>query len=117
MSETQKKLDDGSISDPDNYIEMRKGYPTLEEADAAMHNFWNEFYELRNKYRIADAHVIIAITIAGKGDMMLAMHAGNELMQEPMAAWALGNASANRQENIARLLAQSKSVKKPVNRK
>lgn len=93
---------------PDNYRELSKPFKSQEEADAAIHAFWDELYELRNKHRIPDLTVVLCANVKpedeDEGTVMLESHMGDELKRETMLAWAFGRAQADRQGNIARLI-------------
>ena len=58
MSETQT-----TIHDSDNYHKLSKPFDGPAAAEAAVSAFWDEFYALRNKHKIADAYVIVSIPI------------------------------------------------------
>jgi hypothetical protein len=100
--------------DPDNYARCSAPFETAEEANAALDAFWDEFYELRNKHRIADVLVTFRLQVrqkdGGAAEMFGSLMAGNQMYAEPLAAWSLGKASADRQEMIGRFVAQSVNV-------
>jgi hypothetical protein len=92
-----------TILDTDNYYDLLRPYESQEAAQEAMEAFWNDFYELRNKHRIADAYVILQAPVKSIGPVMLSMHAGNDLMAENMTAWAYGREQADRQARTAQI--------------
>jgi hypothetical protein len=116
----QKHLID--VSDPSNY---RKMCEPMSQADAekACAAFFREFYELRNKYGIADAYVIIKMFVKDntdgekEGEIITSMHAGSELNREGMVAWAHGLEQSERQQRILALMSRHPSVKGPVHKK
>lgn len=117
MSEEQKHFD--GISDPSNYRKLCEPM-TQAEAEKSVNAFFREFYDLRNKHGITEAYVIVKVQVkteAGEGEIMSAMHCGDELSRESMTAWAFGREQALRQERIARLLAESQAVRTPRSRK
>ena len=48
-----------SIIDPDNYRNLCEPFETDDAAYEALEKFWEEFYEIRNKHKIADVYVIM----------------------------------------------------------
>lgn len=108
------------FNDATNYHEMSKPLESFDAANAAINGFWDEFYALRNKYRLPDIHIIIRLVVEdgnGGGDVMVSMHAGNSMNEEAMTAWALGQAQVRRQENIIRIASEGKEIRKVKNRK
>lgn len=111
MSETQ-----GQIIAPDNYRKLCEPFASPAEAEKALTAFWEEFYELRNKHRIADAHVICRVPVlseTGEGIVRVNMHAGDEMLGEEMTAFAFGQEGARRQSRIASMFDGSIKTKKP----
>jgi hypothetical protein len=112
--ETMADEPTASVNDPVNYHELNKGFPTQEEAQAAINGFWDEFYALRNKYRLADVSVVVRVPIQdqseGVGDCLLTLHAGSELHEESMLAWAYGQAAQRRQDRLLRLVGHVDSM-------
>ena len=109
MAEEQKQLlEDKEIDDTDHWLAMQQPFASADEANEALGKFWDEFYGLRNKYRIASVMVICKCRIRyddkSVGDVMTSMHAGSSVEREPMAAWAYGYETCNRQETIARVI-------------
>lgn len=100
MGEEKKQK---SIMDTENYAELSKPFESVEAAEKALNDFWNEFYELRNKYKIPDVYSIVRFETPN-GQMMTKLHAGNGLYAESMTAWAFGHEQATRQESIAKIL-------------
>lgn len=109
------------ISDPANYRKLSEPFESPDAADAAIQAFWKEFYELRNKHRIADATVVVrTIYATNDGDEavgLLAMHAGSWIHQESMSAFAYGQAVSDRQQQIGKMLDSSGYIKQPKRRK
>lgn len=111
MSDEQKELPgiQRGKHAPDNYRALCEPFPNKSAAEQAVTEFWEALYELRNKHRLADVTAVIAFNVLSdegeEGQMMISMHAGNELMQEPMLAKAFGNAQAQRQDRIATAMA------------
>lgn len=96
--------------DPDNYYDLSRPYDTQEAASTAIEAFWNEFYELRNKHRIADAYVIIRVPVKELGPVMTTLHAGCDLVSEQMTAWAYGREGADRQAAVAKVIKRAGAV-------
>lgn len=107
------------LGGPDTYQECCVPFPSAEAANEAIQQFWEEVFDLRCKYKLAHVSVIIKDQIAGSGGFITSTHAGNELEQESMAAWHLGNSSSNRQNIIRKAIGQGTeaSLKQPENRK
>jgi hypothetical protein len=108
------------ISDPENCRKLNEPV-AIEHAEKALNEFFEEFYDLRNKHGIANAYCIVQMNVladdGSEGEVITSMHAGNELVKESLAAWALGKEQANRQQRIAKLLADSPAVRTPQSRK
>jgi hypothetical protein len=104
---------------PKLYRKMLEPVP-MAEAEENVKQFWEEVYALREKYRIADVHVICKLFVLAEdgreGAVQVDMHAGSENESEGMTAWAFGRAAAQRQMRIAEIGASSASVKSPKNR-
>ncbi len=90
--------------DPNLYAELCSHQFTAEETDAALKGFWDEVYELRNKYKLRDVSIIVAGNVVGQGPFMWSAHAGNQLDAEAMAAWHLGTTQSRRQEHIREVM-------------
>jgi len=111
MSKEQKQFD--GINDPANYRRLSEPMSQA-KAEEALGAFFEEFYELRNKHGIVDAYVIAKIIVEGdrgEGEVLSAMHCGNQLSRESMCAWAFGMEQSQRKQRIAELLVQHPSVK------
>lgn len=104
-------MEEKRILDSDNYERCRAPFETAEEANAALEAFWSEFYELRNKHRISDVLVTFQMQVRQESGQVSTLFgslmAGSQLNQEPLAAWALGKAQADRQEMIGRMIEQT----------
>lgn len=101
-------VEDKNIRDEDNYRELSKPFPSTEDAQKALEGFWDEFYALRNKWRLADVYVIFklgVVTPDGEGQICTSMSAGSSMNHEPMTAWAFGYEQRQRQEAIAAIVA------------
>lgn len=118
MSKEQKTFT--GISDPENCRKLNEPV-AIEHAEKALNEFFEEFYDLRNKHGIANAYCIAQVNVltadGSEGEVIASMHAGNELVRESLAAWALGKEQSLRQQRIAKLLADSPSIKNPQSRK
>lgn len=97
--------------DADNYQRCCAPFETGDEANAALEAFWSDFYDLRNKHRIADVLITFRVQVRQQdgqvAELFGSMMAGSELYQEALAAWSLGKASADRQAMIGRMVAQT----------
>lgn len=102
MAGDKKQRSLEGISDPDNYFSLNVA-TTMEEAEAKLSEFWDEFYELRKKHQIPDAYVIVRVPIKETGDIYTSFHCGCSLHAEPMTAWAFGREQSDRQARIADL--------------
>lgn len=94
--------------DPKNYRALCEPHANENAANDAIEAFWNEFYEIRNKYKIPDALVVFRIAAASSdGDEtehIGMLSAGSDLNRERLAAWAHGRASAEYKELMGRYL-------------
>lgn len=97
MADKQK-----SLIDHDKYLEMSKPFASGEAAETAVNAFFEEVYELRNKYKLADIHIVGRIPVAD-GLIHCAMHFGDLNLAEAMAAWAFGYEQSRRQQRIAEI--------------
>lgn len=108
MAEKEKQT---TFVDPDNYRKLCEPFASVDEANENVTAFWDAFYELRNKYRLADVTVVARINVVhasgDEGDAVLTMHAGDSLRKEPMLAYAFGEAQAEREEQTAKLMARA----------
>jgi len=109
------------ISDPANYRKLSEPFASAAEANAAIQAFWSEFYELRNKHRIADAMVVVQTSYVaddgGEAVGVMSMHAGDWIHRESMAAFAYGQAVSDRQQQIGKMLSSSGYLKQPNNKR
>lgn len=110
MADKQK-----TILDQENYYQLSKPFDSPAEAEAAVEAFWQELYALRNKHKLPDVYVILAIPIRYEdgdvGNVMARLHAGDELRAESMVAWAFGREGAMRQERTAKIEAMGAAIK------
>lgn len=97
------------MNDEDNYSKMKVPFATVELANDAIQKFFAELHELRCKHNLADVTAIVKDSIAGSGTFMTDCHCGSYMEVEVMAAWHLGQASAQRQ-NIVRQALEEGSV-------
>lgn len=102
---SEKKVQ--KIMDSDNYEEVSRPFESTEEADKAVQAFWDDFYALRNKYRIADVYLCCRFIVKGAGPMMTTLYAGDEMQRESIAAWGFGRAQSDRQELIMSAIDQA----------
>ena len=104
----QKEMFGGKVA-PDNYRKLCEPFESLAAAEKAISGFWDEFYELRSKYKLADVLTIVRVPALAEdgeeGIVSIKMHAGDAMHEEGMAAMAYGQAVANRQERMGKLLA------------
>lgn len=100
-------------ANPDLYREMSQPFANADEAEKALTGFFEELGELRKKHRIANAYTIIAVMVVGsdgeEGEVVTSGMYGDSLRAESLTAWAFGHESAQRQEKIAKLIAQGVS--------
>jgi len=96
-------------SDAANYREC-SAPKTPEQATQDWEAFCDECYALRSKYKIADLYLVGQHAIEypdGEGLVNGAAHFGDQTKREAIAAWALGFESAQRQADIARVMADA----------
>jgi len=110
-----------TIRDEVNYRQITEPLP-VDTVNANIKAFFDELYELRNKYRIADVMIVVRPSVKyDDGDIgapMALASFGDSVLTEGMAAFAFGKASSDRQENIQRLISESvRAIKNPPKRK
>ena len=98
------------------YAEMLKPHESAAKANEALEKFYDELYELRCKYKLADVAVIVQDSVADSGPFLWSAHCGNIDSQEVMAAWHLGQMQADRQDRVRRAL-DSNTIKKAESKK
>jgi hypothetical protein len=98
------------------YAAMVIPHETAEKANAALEGFYDELYELRCKYKLADIAVIVQDSIADSGMFLWSAHCGNIDSLEVMAAWHLGQVQADRQDRVRKAL-DSNTIKKATSKK
>jgi hypothetical protein len=91
-------------TDPEQYQKCAVPFATADEANAAIHAFWDEVYELRCKHNIANVSFVILDEIAGSGSFFIYNHIGDQMTAESMAAWMFGQASADRQDLVRKMV-------------
>lgn len=112
-----------SFQAPDVYRELCKPFETLEEANKAFESFQEELYELRKKHRVRDLVFIAQIGVkyddGDEGSPIVLGMFGNEEKMEAMTAYALGRASAERQERVTRMTESGlkQAIKAPKRKK
>lgn len=91
---------------PETYRELCKPFTDADEAEKSLEAFFDELYELRCKHHITDVHVIVRMPIADSA-VMTSFHLGNELLCEPMTAWAFGYEQSQRQSRINKIISDA----------
>jgi hypothetical protein len=101
-----------TINDPANYLKLSEPFDSPDEANAALSRFMVEVREARQKHRIADCSVAVAVSVryedGTEGVAMTCSHNGDHDKAEPLLAFALGKEQALRREYIAKLIAGRK---------
>lgn len=99
-------------NDPANYAKMLEPYASNEEASAAYAAFFEELYELRNKYRIPDLFYVAEMMVSfekGTGSAMLSGHIGNPSRKPMLAAFGYGEAKAEHDADLLMLQTEGAS--------
>lgn len=95
-------------SNPGLYRKLSEPFPSKEAANEALRKFNEELSALREKYRLADVHVLVqinAITESGEeGIFNSEMGFGDQRLVGTMLAMSLGREQARRESEIATLL-------------
>lgn len=94
-------------NDPNLYRELSEPFASEDDAEDALKSFFNEVGRARKKCELPDVVIAVQFSIAMNGTETLHMGTcqfGNELMHEPLAAYAFGKLQAESKERIARLL-------------
>lgn len=109
-------FDKGVKHAPDNYRKLCEPFESLQATEKALEAFWEEFYELRNKHKIADVLIIYRVNCLDsdgvEGVVTGKFHCGNVELSEGMSAMAYGQAVVERQERMARNLEGMMTKKK-----
>lgn len=116
MSESKAQKEQRGIWSPENYHEVSKPFESVEAAAKAIDDFFEEFYELRNKHRISDVYAIARV-LTPDGERTARMMAGNEYYAETLTAWAFGFEQSQRQERIWRIIDETTKATKHKSRK
>lgn len=122
MAKQKTLIDDMEERGQQTYRELSVPFPSVDEANENVQAFHKELYELRKKYRFRELlYVIESAVIYDSGtesDVRLLGYFGDLNQQEALAAWAFGQASAERQERIAGIAAEAvRAIKNPSTRK
>lgn len=116
-----RDADSTAIHDESNYRSLLEPFPSFGAANAAIQAFFDEVREIRNRYKIPDALVILkgsALTDEGaEATWIISQHNGSELEREQMAAWAAGYEAAERQRRIEKVMASASVIKNEVSLK
>lgn len=97
--------------DPELYRRMSEPYADLDAANDAFNGFFKELYDLREKHRIADVHIVASVPIMtadGETASLVRFHIGDSMKAESMLAYAFGSEQAQRESEVLRMLAQGK---------
>lgn len=92
-----------TITNPSLYRDLDKPFESPASANVAVQAFWDDVYALREKHRIPDILMVMRVPL-DEGDSFVMMTAGNQLYAESMAAFGFGQATADRQQMISRVL-------------
>lgn len=110
-----------TIKDSANYRKLSEPMATSQEADAALEAFWEELYELRNKHRITDVSIVFRVNyLADDGQeasVTSTAHYGDVNNHEAMMAFGLGQAAAERQERVGKMIEMAGGIKRQRNKK
>lgn len=100
-------FEDKAKRDPGNYRDLSEPRP-IADTQKSLEEFWEEFYELRNKHRLADVAMVVStpcIYESGEeGDCSVMLQAGDIDKAESLFAMGYGQAVGRRQERIGKLL-------------
>lgn len=96
------------FNDHENHRRCQEPFKTVDEAQAAIDGFQEELYAIRNKYRIADVVFIVQSSFKNAdgeelAPILLGVFGASERL-EPLCAYAMGKASAMRQETVSRIM-------------
>lgn len=108
MADSEKEL----WSDPDTYEAMQQPFESADAANEAMRAMFKDLGELRKKHRMANVTMVVNMRVRYPdkkvGETISWVHYGDSLREESMLAFAYGQASADRRESLAKLLAGKK---------
>jgi hypothetical protein len=95
--------------DPENYLKLSEPFDGPDQANAALTAFFKDVRAARQKHRITDCTVAVAVNVRyedGKeGVAMSHAHNGDQAKAESLLAFAFGKEQAWRREYIAKLVA------------
>lgn len=109
-----------AIQDPETYRKVSAPFPSTDAANAAIDAFYHDVREARAKHGIRDVHLIMGGEMLSDGnsqEFYMSAHIGSTSNAEAMTAWAFGKAQARRQEEVMRLIEESKALRPIRNRK
>lgn len=113
-------MSEPGLFDADNYHKLNQPFESADDANAALEAFWEEFYALRNKYKIPDVLVVFRLMCRTKdgdvAELFGSLNAGSEMYAESLAAWGYGRESAQRQERMARIISQVRNDSGGINK-
>ncbi len=105
--ENAKMSDKNFIADSEMYRKLCEPFPDTEAANDALRAFAVGVRELRIKHKIMDTLLCVRMNVIVGGDEIVAMqcfHNGSQSEMEAMAAYAMGDAAAQRQNYIGRMV-------------
>ena len=100
------------VNDLDNYYKMSEPFESTDAANKAISTFYEELSLLRKKHKITDLLVVIKGSVKysdGRlGEFIQHSNFGSSLNVGVMAAYAYGQAQADHEEKLNKLLAGNK---------
>ena len=95
-------------SNPGLYRKLSEPFPSKEAANDALEKFQQELSALREKYRLADMHVLVQINVitesGEEGIFNSEMGFGDQRLVGTMLAMAMGREQSRRESELATLL-------------
>lgn len=110
----------GGKIDPGNYRRLSEPFPSFADAEAAVNGFWDELYELRNKWRIADIVMAMSVPLVENGaetKIVMILSAGSSAERLPLVAQAFGQIKEEHDELLRLCLSPPKSRRKSKSEK
>ncbi len=95
-----------SHNDPGHYEEMSNPFASGKIADEAINGFLDEVHAARDKYKLADVHVLVMVPITKNKKIIHGIsyaHFGYELNAAQMCEWGLSKALQKQREVILKL--------------
>lgn len=100
---------------------MQEPFGSHDDAKLAMKCFYSEIETARERWKIADVHVLIKVMAIGEDDelyaAMSALHLGDSALGETMCAWGLAYESELRDSSVSKHMNSGKEMAAEANKR